>query len=126
MMMILSVDHYDRPQSAGSQTIDVLHRKAAIFRDAPGFHLELGAGLVEQKLCLPYVARGARADGEQVIASGIERKGFVERRDPIHFDERYSQLSGNHYHRIFRDVPELFLYILEHLDEEVGLAATSL
>ena len=65
--MVRPVDNNNRPQGTGAKAIDVLDREKAIFSDPPGFYLELGAGLVEQKLCLPHMTSRARADGEQMF-----------------------------------------------------------
>jgi ribosomal protein S19E (S16A) len=63
------------------------------------------------------MARGARAEGENVPAPRLEREGLVEGGDPVHLDQGDAQSIGHAPQRILRKVPTLVLQVVQDLDQ---------
>jgi hypothetical protein len=123
VVMVGPVFGNNRPQRAGTQTVDVLNREEAVGGHLARLDAELANCVVEEKAGAPNVTGGTGTHGQHMLAGWFQFKGFVKGSHPVDFYKRYPKALGNGLYRLSGDVAVAFLNILEHLNQLVRLAA---
>jgi hypothetical protein len=77
-MVIRPVFRNYRPQSAGSETVNLFDGKKAVLRYFSGLDFELAGSLVDEEAGTSYVTGCTRTNGEHMLAGGFKPECLIE------------------------------------------------
>ena len=122
----LVADHGDGGQTAGTDATEGVQRELAVGGALTHGDAQLAAEGVEHLLSTTHIAGSTQADVDGMLALGLHGEEAVEGDDTIDFGHRHVQLVSDDLLNLGRQVTELALHLVQHVDDLAALVTKGL
>ena len=113
----LAVDGHNRGKAARANAAEDVQGELAVLCDTAFGDLELALESVQDLLCTLDVASGAKAYGDGIFALGLHGEEAVEGNNAVNASHRDSKAVCNYLLDLLRKISEVFLGLVQDVDE---------
>src|SRR4030042_325246 len=115
MVMVSTIFNHDRPESAGTETVNLFYGKQPVRSHFTGFYIKLTGCLINQQVRTSYMTGGTCAKCQDMFSGRFQSESLVKRSYTVNLDYRHTEFLRYDLHRLAGYLIILFLNIMEYL-----------